>query len=323
MPIIKESSYLKRPAYYFNAWQETLAPYFLSKNNKVSYERERFELKDGDFIDLDWIRNDANALIIVSHGFEGNSQDHFIQESATYFASNSFDVLVWHYRSCSKDLNSKSRFYDYGDIHDLHEVITHAMAKGSYDQVVLLGFSMGGNFVLNYLGSEICGDSIKCGIVFSTPMDLSEASRKLSKGMNRWVERSFIKKFKRKIERKASVFPERFDLDKLKTINSLEELISTYVLSQNQGFSDISEYYSRWSSKQFLSCIKVPVLIVNAKNDPLLSKNCFPYDACEQHEFVYLETPKYGGHMGFSKKKDGKRWYVRRIEEFLIRELKL
>ncbi|MEP4497912.1 MAG: alpha/beta fold hydrolase [Ekhidna sp.] len=241
MPIIKESSYSKRPSLYFNAWMETLVPYFTAKSHKVVYERERLELHDGDFVDLDWVRKDSETLIIISHGFEGNSQDHFIEESASHFGKKGVDVLVWHYRSCSKDLNRLPRFYDHGDIRDLHEVITHAAQEGNYSQVILLGFSMGGNFVVNYLGSEIQSDIVKCGIVFSTPMDLSAASKKLKKGLNHLVEKSFIKKLKRKIERKAVVFPELFDLEKLKTMDSLEKLYKEYVLLHHD-FSDLDQY---------------------------------------------------------------------------------
>ncbi len=316
MPIIQESSYLKRPRLYFNAWLETLIPYLTSGKNLVNYERERLELKDGDFIDLDWSKNGSKKLIVISHGFEGNSKDHFIQQSAEYFKEKSIDVLVWDYRSCSSDLNRLPRFYDHGDIDDLHEVITHATRFGSYNHVILLGFSMGGNFVINYLGSGRQSTAVKCGIVFSTPMDLLAASRRLKHRLNKWVERSLIKKMKNKVIRKAEIFPESFDLRKISNIDSLEQLYEECLLPLH-GISSMNEYFTKWSSSRFLSKIEIPLLIVNAQNDPLLSRNCYPYKTSANSENVFLETPRYGGHTGFSGKTNGKRWYLQRIDEFL------
>lgn len=317
MPIIQESSYTKRPWLYFNAWMETLIPYFTRKKHESPYHRERLELADGDFLDLDWKKNGSKRLIIVSHGFEGNSKDHFILELTMHFKDA--DILVWHYRSCSKELNRFPRFYDHSDIQDLHDVIMHANQKENYEQTVLLGFSMGGNFVINYLGSNIRSEKVKCGLVFSTPMDLSAASIKVTKKFSRWIEKSFVVKLRKKIRKKAMEFSEQFDLEKLDSIDSLKDIFKEFILPLN-GFSDIHEYYSKWSSKQFIANIKVPLLIVNAKNDPLLSEKCYPIEECESSKYVYLEIPKKGGHIGFTRKQEGKLWYIWRIEEFLTKE---
>ena len=316
MPIIKESGYSKRPSLYFNAWMETLVPYFTRKKNQVSYERERLELKDGDFLDLDWVKNGSNCLFVISHGFEGDSKDHFIEELAVHYKEA--DLLVWHYRSCSGELNRLPRFYDQGDIQDVDAVINHGRKLGNYEQIFLVGFSMGGNLVINYLGSDI-EHGVKGGVVFSAPMDLAAASQKLQQGANRWIEKSFVRKFKKKIERKAEVFPTLFDLEKLENVNSLEELLAGFVLPHS-GYPSTPEFYKKWSSRQFIPKIDTPLLIVNAKNDPLLTKHCYPVDLCEKSETVFLEVPRYGGHMGFSSPKEGKPWFVHRIVSFFNEE---
>lgn len=292
---------------------ETLIPYFGRKNHEIPYERERLELMDGDFLDLDWVKNKSKRLMIVSHGFEGNSRDHFIMELAKHVEDA--DLLVWHYRSCSGELNRLPRFYHQGDIEDLDEVINHARQAGAYDQIYLIGFSMGGNLVINYLGSDLSQNHITRGVAFSTPMDLAAASVTYSAKIG-FFKKSFTGKFRKKIRGKAAMFPEHADLDRLDKITDLEELISEFVLPHH-GFSSVDEFYKRWSSLQFIPDIKVPLLIVNAKNDPFLSKNCFPYAPCESSRHVYLETPKYGGHIGFAKKVNGKPWYVHRIEKFI------
>ena len=313
MPIIKESSYKKRPRFYFHAWMETLIPYY--RNGKISppYLRERLELADGDFLDLDWMDHSSRNLMIVSHGFEGNSRDHFIAELANQHLSA--DLLVWHYRSCSGELNRLPRFYHHGDIEDLHAVVKHAKER-DYDNVFLIGFSMGGNLVINYLGDKRSSGMVSGGVVFSTPMDLKAASIKMRTGLNRWIEKSFVKKWKRKIERKAAMFPQQFDTAGLSEISTLEQLMERYVLPQTV-FSDIASFYQKWSSGQYIASVNVPLLIVNAKNDPLLSENCYPCKQCEDHPMVFLEIPRYGGHTGFSRKVKEESWFVWRIKSFI------
>lgn len=318
MPIIRESSYTRRPLLYFNSYLETLVPYFFSKVGLVPYQRERMELPDGDFLDLDWVRGGNKSLIIVSHGFEGNAKDHFIEKSAEFLHPKGYDILVWHYRSCSHEINRLPRFYDHGDIEDLQKVIEANCQD--YDQVILLGFSMGGTMVINYLGSKTVHQKVKGGITFSVPFDLKASAEKLEKGFNKNLERSFLKKWKRKIQLKAEVFPEHFNLDGLEKVSSLGELYTQFLLDVH-GYENMEQYYQRWSSHQYTPKVSVPLLIVNALNDPMLSKNCYPVDLCAQSDYVYLETPRFGGHTGFTKKHNGVDWYLTRIEEFLCEKI--
>lgn len=313
MPIIKESGYKRRPLLYFNSYLETLVPYFTTKVNQVKYERERLELSDGDFLDLDWKKSGGSTLMLISHGFEGNAKDHFIEKSTHYLSGKGYDVLVWHYRSCSREMNRMPRFYEHGDITDLNDVITHV--EGGYQSIVLLGFSMGGTMVVNYLGNY-SEEKVKGGIAFSAPLDLADSAKQLTKGFNKQIEKSFLKKWKRKIRYKAEQFTDLFDLKELDKADSLENLHEKHVLPLH-GYESMKAYYKKWSSLQYLKNVKVPLLIVNAKNDPMLSEHCYPYQLCEQNDHVYLETPRFGGHTGFTKKKRGTMWYLRRIEEFV------
>ncbi len=292
---------------------ETLIPYFTTKVGRVSYTRERLELDDGDFLDLDWLKSGAKDLIIISHGLEGNSKDHFIEQSVSALRKQGYDILVWHYRSCSSEMNRLPRFYDHGDIQDLHEVIQHA--GKSYQNIKLVGFSMGGTMVINYLGSDNVDSNIKKAIVISAPIDLQAASENLNKGLNKFLEKSFLKKWKRKIRLKAINFPNLFDLSALERVTTLVELYR-YLIPLH-GYETLGEYYEKWSCEQYLSKIDIPLLIVNAVNDPMLSRNCYPVEACKKSETVFLEIPKYGGHTGFTKRTDGKLWYVWRTEQFL------
>ena len=116
------------------------------------YERERLELKDGDFVDLDWFRNNTDKLIILTHGLEGSSERHYVKETAKLFYENGWEALAWNCRSCSGEMNRKLRMYNHGDIEDISEVISYANAKKNYKSIVLAGYSMGGNISMKYLG---------------------------------------------------------------------------------------------------------------------------------------------------------------------------
>ncbi len=314
MPLIYESGYSKRPFYLFNSYLETLYPYFTTKVCQVAYTRERLELPDGDFVDLDWVQNEGDRLVIISHGFEGNSKDHFIEKVAASLARQGYSILVWHYRSCSGELNRLPRLYHHGDTGDLGTVINHAVSMNRFNAIHLAGFSMGGNLVINYLGSSFT-KQVAAAVVFSTAMDLDKANDRLSSGFNRLIQKQFFKKFKQKVARKQRQFPDKIDRKVLEQTTNLVALFEEVVVPLH-GFSSMTDYFTKWSSLQYLQSVQIPLLIVNAKNDPLLSPACYPYDQCEASTNVFLETPRYGGHVGFTWKDQDELWYVKRIAEF-------
>ena len=323
MPLIYESSYSKRPPLYFNSYLETLIPYFNTQVNQVQYERERLELEDGDFLDLDWVRSGSNKLMVVTHGFEGNTRDVCIEKSAAYFFRQGFDVLLWNLRSCSNELNRLPRFYHHGDIEDLDAVINHGIKSKKYDEIIVVGFSLGGSIIINYFGSDLPGPLIKGGVAISAPLDIAATSNRISTGWNRiLLEPNFLAKIKNKVLRKAELFPDLIDKEKVRKIKSLKELLTDVVLHLN-GFSTREDYFKKWSCLEHLQKIERPLLILNAKNDPLLSANDFPYERCKESEHVYLESPAYGGHVGFSKKLGGEFWYLKRIDDFIEGEIEV
>ena len=175
---------------------------------------------------------------------------------------------------------------------------------------------MGGNLVINYLGSLRSALEIDKAIVFSTPLNLQKSNEKLQIGFNKIMQRNFFEKFKKKVEKKRTQFPNLMDQELLDQCKDLSDLLEKIVLPLS-GFNSLADYYDRWSSLQFLPNIKAPLLIVNAQNDPLLSPGCFPKELAEKSKVIYLEAPKYGGHMGFTKLMNGELWYVWRIAAFL------
>ena len=300
---------------HFNSYLETVLPFLTTRIYQVDYTRERLELPDGDFLDLDWIQNGGSKLILLTHGFEGNTRDPYMEQSATYFAKQGFDILLWNLRSCSGELNRLPRFYHHGDADDLSQVIDHAQQKGNYTEIILVGFSLGGAISLSFMARDLSRSPITGAIVLSVPLDISKTAERIQKQWTRLLMEKNFTKIKTKVLRKADQFPDLIDKDRVTKISNLNEL-NKEVLLQLNGFSSVESYFEKWNTIQFLPKIKRPTLIINAQNDPLLSENDFPYELSES-EWVYLEAPQYGGHVGFSKMVNGHHWYLTRIQEFI------
>jgi predicted alpha/beta-fold hydrolase len=219
---------------------------------------------------------------------------------AHYFSQNNWDALAWNCRSCSGEMNRLPRFYHHGDTQDLKTVIEHAQ-KGNYISIALVGLSMGGGISLKYLGeySNQLPDSIIGAVGFSVPCHLGSSASELDKPSKSFYRNRFLKKLRKKIETKSKLFPNEVsshDFDKIKTFEQFDNRYSAPL----HGFKDAKDFYQKASCEPFLSSINVPVLIVNAENDPFLPAECYPKSLAKEHKYLHLEIPATGGHVGFS-----------------------
>ncbi len=304
------------PFFLFTSHLETIYPALLRRVTLAAYTRERITTPDDDFLDLDWLRKDSDKVVIISHGLEGNSGRPYIKGMAKALHDNGFDVLAWNFRGCSDEMNLQLRFYHSGATDDLGTVINHVIQNKGYKKIFLVGFSLGGNLTLKYLGERVAGDAIKKALVFSVPMDLKTSCEKISSPGNRIYSNSFLKSMKRKIILKSG---QRMGLDisKLAQIKTIIEF-NDYYTAPLHGFKDALDYYTQCSSIHFVGDIKTPTLIINTLNDPFLSPECFPAAALENHPFVKLEILPRGGHVGFTQfNKNGLYWSEQRALEFL------
>jgi predicted alpha/beta-fold hydrolase len=317
MPYIKHSSYKRPPFYQFNGHLQTIFPSTLRKI-EVPYERERLELEDGDFVDLDWLDGNNRRLAILSHGLEGNSQRTYIKGMASLFYEKDWDVLAWNCRSCSEEMNRTHRLYNHGEIGDIGAVIQHALSVKKYETIVLVGYSMGGNITLKYLGThgKEVPAAIKGGVAFSTPCDLEESSNTLDKPGNFIYKKKFLSRLKEKLEKKEAQFPGSIDLSKFEEIRVWRDF-DHYFSAPVSGFDCVEDFYEYCSAKNFVGGTKVPTLLVNAQNDPILTPSCSPVDIAESHPYFYLETPKRGGHVGFAWPGQSYTWSEWRVMDFI------
>lgn len=283
----------------------------------VSYQRERLELNDGDFLDLDWVANHNKKLVIISHGLEGNSYRHYSMGMAKYFSDRDWDALAWNCRSCGGEMNRLPRFYHHGATEDIAAVVTHAIQKG-YETIALVGFSMGGSMTLKYFGenADRLHSAVQAAAVFSVPCNLATSARQLDQPSKSFYRNRFLKKLKKKIQAKEQMFPGKISARHFETIRSFKDFDNVYTCPLH-GFSNAAEFYEKASSGQFISGIARPTLIVNAANDPFLPPECFPIEIAKESSTVSLEIPAHGGHVGFSLTGREENWMEIRAFEFI------
>ncbi|MFY0605307.1 MAG: alpha/beta fold hydrolase [Cyclobacteriaceae bacterium] len=319
MPILSSSGYQKRPFYMWNPHMETVIPSMFFKVKESLFKSERIELKDGDFLDLAWIKNGNSKCLILSHGLEGDSERYYIKRAAKYYRDKGWDVLAWNCRSCGSEMNRLPRFYHHGDTDDLDVVVQEALKNG-YEQVVLSGYSMGGSMSLKYLGEKSRSALIKAAVVFSVPCNLKDSAEQLKLKSNRFYEQRFLKKLVDKVKIKAQNHPE-LDGTKADELEDFDSFHDVYTAPLH-GFEDKEDFFARATCDQYLSNITVPTLIVNAKNDPMLGDLCYPFELAEKSEYVFLEVPEMGGHVGFTLLNKDYSYMEVRMEEFLSDQLK-
>jgi len=318
MPIINQSTYPGPPSYLFNGHLQTIVPSVFRKVEGVAYERERFLLADGDFVDIDWLDTRSKKLVVLTHGLEGDSGRHYIKGTAKLFSQNGWDVLAWNCRSCSGEMNKAFRLYNHGEIGDISELINHALRTKHYEKIVLVGYSMGGNISLKYVGArgKELPDVVRGAAAFSAPTNLKTSAELLDLPKNRFYRDRFMKKLTKKITAKSDLYPGKLDMSRLKNVKVWKDFDDFFSAPVN-GYRDANDFYEQASAVNFIKEVRIPILICNAQNDPILNADCAPKALAEKHPFIFVETPKTGGHVGFLVKNDEFSWSERRALDFL------
>jgi hypothetical protein len=314
MPVL--ASRFRPPFFLGNGHIQTVLSILLPPRSGVTFQRERLELIDGDFLDLGWARLGADRLVILSHGLEGSSDARYIRGMAAALNAAEWDVLVWDFRGCSQETNRLPRLYHSGETGDLGAVIDCAAAR--YSRIALVGFSLGGNLILKYLGESSPHPALVSAAAISAPLDLAATARALDRQWSKRIYRdSLIQSLIAKIEAKAVRFPDKFDVSGVRMIRTFEAFDDRYT-APIHGFRDAKDYWEQTSARQFLHRITVPTLILNACDDPLLTAESFPVAEAEANQRLFLEMPKSGGHLGFIDLVRGiEPWSERRVVEFI------
>ncbi|KAA0989752.1 YheT family hydrolase [Dyadobacter aurulentus] len=320
MPLIHADSLIS-PYWLPNGHFQSIYPALFRKVNEVKYFREKIVTPDEDFLNLDWSHaknTPSKHLAILTHGLEGDSTRQYMLGMVKLLNKIGYDCLAWNFRSCGGEMNNAARFYHSGATEDLDLVIQYANGRG-YKTISLIGFSLGGNLTLKYLGESRheLTKQIKQALVFSVPMDLKACSLAIIKRENRVYMQRFLNTLNPKVAAKAVLYPDRISLSDRKHVKTLYDFDHIYTAPLH-GFSGADDYYEKCSSMHFVKNIEVPTLIINAKNDPIVPYSSLPLDLLQNHESVTLLASGQGGHCGFrpSKLTDEFYWSEKTAEQF-------
>ncbi len=284
-----------RPAWWLpGPHLQTLWPSLVRQRSRPRLTGRRVELSDGDFIDLAESRSPGPRVLII-HGLEGNLESHYAGTLIGALEREGFQPVFMHLRGCSHEPNRLDRAYHSGASEDLAEVLAALDADPTDSPIAVIGFSLGANLLLKYLG-EREKPLAQAAIAVSVPFVLRDAMLRLDLGLSRVYRSYLLRKLKAGVRRKFAdrPFPLQVDLERIRDFNAFDEWITAPL----NGFTGVFDYYSRASCRQYLPHISTPTLIIQAADDPFMFRSTLPWE----HELgpgVTLELSEHGGHVGF------------------------
>ncbi|MBI2290389.1 MAG: hydrolase [Betaproteobacteria bacterium] len=289
------------PAWLPGGHLQTIYPALAAPRPRVSYQRERWDTPDGDFIDLDWLddRDSAKPLVVLFHGLEGGSRSHYAAALMAALRNAGWRGVVIHFRGCSGEINRLRRAYHSGDSAEIDWILKRLKQRHAAADLFAVGVSLGGNALLKWLGERgtATADAVAAAAAVSAPVDLTAAGNALDAGTNLIYTRNFLASMKGKTLAKLERFPDLCDRKRVlraRTLRAFDDIVTAPL----HGYRDTGDYWLRASSKPLLRRIVVPTLMINARNDPFLPAHALPLPH-EVSSAVSLELPASGGHAGF------------------------
>ena len=308
------NSTIFKPAYCFsNPHIQTLWPTLLRRPINLTLQRERIELPDGDFVDLDWGKNTTGPIAIIFHGLEGSGESSYVRGLISSLNTQGWRAVVMNFRGCSGESNRLARTYHSGDTDDIKYIIKLLRQRLPDTVMVAVGYSLGGNALLKYLGETSHHSQLDAAVAVSVPFDLDNAAWTLRKSGYGIYQNYLLKQLKATILNKRSLLDSVIDIKAaIKSANFHE--FDHLVTAQLHGFTDVDDYYAQSSSNQYIPAIQTPTLIFHAQDDPFLDKSAIP-STKTMPSAVEFSLNRHGGHVGFIDQQGY--WLERRIPVFL------
>jgi uncharacterized protein len=287
-----------------NAHAQTVAGRLL-RRSRAAFERERIELPDGDFVDLDHPVGaglpDGAPVVVLMHGLEGSARRGYAVNSYRELAARGVRAIGLNFRSCSGEPNRAPRFYHSGDTADIEHVLRLVAERHAGVPRGAIGFSLGGNALLKLLG-ELGADArplVSVAVAVSVPYDLGAGADFLERtAIGRFYASRFLRSLIAKAEAKAADIAGRCDLDRVRAARSFRQFDDA-ATAPLHGFTDADDYYRRSSSYRYLPAVRVPTLLLHAADDPFLPADRFPHDAVRRNAHLAAVVTPRGGHVGF------------------------
>ena len=311
-----------RPAWWLrNPHLQTLWPALVRRSQPVSITRERIELPDGDFVDLDWTGEDG-PIVVILHGLQGSSRSLHIRGLLGALRGHGFRGVAMHFRGCSGEPNRLLRTYHSGETGDFGHIVRCLNERHPTVPIGAVGFSLGGNVLLKWLAERGGDAETSAAVAVSVPFRLARVADRLERGFSRVYKRHFITDLRRAVLRKFRKRPGPLDLDAVSrewTFRGFDNRVTAPL----HGFRDAEHYYDAASCGQYLRDVARPTLIVHALDDPFMTRDIVP-SRDELSPFIRLELSAAGGHVGFvegSTPWSARYWLDQRIVRFLAERL--
>lgn len=288
------------PFWLTNAHLQTLYGSLLARAPQVAFRRERWDTPDGDFVDVDFVDGvPGSPWVLLFHGLEGSSNSPYARMLMDHVRRRGWSGCVFHFRGCSGEPNRLPRAYHSGDSDEIDWVLRRVKKLAGHSSLHGVGVSLGGNAFAKWLGENRGGALrwVARAAIISAPLDLMAAGDALGRGFARIYSWHFLETLKASSLAKLTRFPGLYDAEAVRRSRSLRDF-DNVVTAPLHGFRDTDDYWTRASSKPHLKSIRVPTLIVNARDDPFLPEEFLP-DEIDVSADVTLEFPKHGGHVGF------------------------
>lgn len=289
--------------------------------------RERLELDDGDFLDLAWLPEPENAradtpLVMVLHGLTGSIDSKYARGLLRQVRALGWRGLLMHFRGAGGEPNRLPRGYHSGETGDFTTVLARLRQRYPGAPLAAVGYSLGGNVLLKYLGEQGAGALLTTACAVSVPFDLARCARAMDRGLSRAYQRHLLGNMRRAAERKFALIKPPFELPDLDRLGSFY-VFDDAITAPLHGFAGVDDYYARASSGPFLKDVRVPVLILHARDDPFMDPAVMPAET-DLADSIRLELSEHGGHVGFvAADRCGRPvyWLERRIPAFLRERL--
>jgi uncharacterized protein len=307
-----------RPAWWLPGGHlQTLWPNYFRRRPRLALTPERVELPDGDFLDLAWSAPNGGHPVLVIHGLEGSLHSHYVGSTLAALHRVGLRPVFMHLRGCSGEPNRLPRSYHSGATEDLAAVLDHVARSRPPAVQAAVGFSLGGNLLLKYLGEQGTASALRAAVAVSVPFRLADAAQRLDQGLSRLYRNHLMRRLRAAYQRKHAgrTPPLPADVGRLRSFWDFDDQVTAPL----HGFAGADDYYARCSSRGFLGAITTPTLIIHAADDPFMFPDTVP-GAAELGPGVTLELSPRGGHVGFvSGAVPGRAhyWTDRRIPEFL------
>lgn len=274
----------------------TLWPSLFRARPNIPLKRERVELADGDFLDLSWCGATGKPIVMLMHGLEGNLRSHYARPLLKLLDESGYLACMMHFRGCSGEPNRLPRSYHSGDSAELQTIVKHIESSRRQPIFGIIGFSLGANVLLKWLGEQGAQAAVERAMAVSVPFLLNEAADRLDQGFSRLYQAHLLKSLKQKYREKFSRIPSplNVDLDQINNFHQFDEQITAPL----HGFSGADDYYQRSSCRQFIPRICRPTLILHDRHDPFMWPHTVPLES-ELPEDVVMELTSGGGHAGF------------------------